>query len=465
MGSKGLMVWGLGIAALLSACGSAKKIQALKPDASYPQTIAYDKQTSLISLPVELTVADLQAQTNKLLNGLVYEDNQMEGDNLTLKIWKQAPVAINENGGKLDIALPLKIQGSVRYGIEKFGISAYDTRDFNLNGVFKVSSQIGFANWKLTTNTQVGGIDWVEAPGISIAGKTLPLTLVVNPAVGLFKAKIAKAIDDAIARSVDIKPLVANALEEIAKPIEVNKDFHVTFAMQPTEVFTNQAVVANKKISLLLGMKAYMETAVNTKPSLRYEKSKLAFTAATKNANEFIISVAGIATYEGAAKLMEENFKGKTFGEGKKALTVNSVGLWGKEGKMVVALGLIGAVNGDIYLTGVPTYDSVRKEVFVDQLDFVLDTKNQLLKFGNWLLHGTVLKKIKESCRYPLAPQLSEAEKTIKNYLTNYEPAKGIKVNGALYSFAPQRITLTPNAIVQMITASGKASITVDGIQ
>jgi len=53
----------------------------------------------------------------------------------------------------------------------------------------------------------------------------------------------------------------------------------------------------------------------------------------------------------------------------------------------------------------------------------------------------------------------------LKNYLTNYQPVKGVKINGAVNSLSPQKISLTPNAIVTMITANGKVSISVDGIQ
>ena len=133
---------------VLSGCGSAKKIEALKPAPSYNSNIVYDKQTSYLNLPVEVAVSDLQAQTNKYLNGLIYDDEQIEGDNLMMKVWKQAPITITEKSGKLEIVLPLKIWAKLRYGIEKFGLSAYDTREFNLNGSVRLSSRVAFSNWK-----------------------------------------------------------------------------------------------------------------------------------------------------------------------------------------------------------------------------------------------------------------------------------------------------------------------------
>jgi len=452
-------------AVLLFGCGTSKKIEALKPTASYSKEVVYDKQISYLNLPVEIGMADLQTQTNKFLNGLIYEDNKIEDDNLMIKVWKQAPISINEVNGKLDMVLPLKVWVKARYGIEKFGISAFDTREFNLNGNIKLSSLATLRDWKLSTNTQIGGIDWVEAPSISIAGKNIPITLLINPAIGIFKPKIGRLVDDAISKSLDIKPFVLNALENVSRPVEINKDYHIWFGMQPMELYTNQAVIANKKISIVMGLKAYLETSVNSKPTLAFDKTKLILLSAERLPNDFGVSVAGIVTYEAAAALMKQNFAGKTFESGSRSVTVNDISLWGKENKMIVALDLKGSVNGLFYLAGVPTYDAEKKEVYLKDVDFVLDSKNKLLKFGDWIAHGTIAKKIQASCRYSLKDQLTQGETTLKNYLNNYQPVKGVKINGAVNSLNPQKVSLTPNAIVTMITANGKVSISVDGIQ
>ncbi|MFP5041743.1 DUF4403 family protein [Parasediminibacterium sp. JCM 36343] len=453
------------IAFIFAACGTTKKIETLKPEPNYSTDIVYDKQTSYLNLPVEVSVADLQTQTNKYLNGLIYEDNQIEGDNLMMKVWKQALIAINENAGKLEMVLPLKIWVKVRYGIEKFGLSAYDTRELNLNGSIKLSSLVAFRNWKLTTNTQIGGIDWAESPSITIAGKNVPITYLINPAVALFKPKLGKMVDDAIAQSLDIKPFVLSALDKISKPQEINPTYHVWFAMKPLELYTNQAIVANKKISVVMGMKAYLETAVNAKPTISFDKNKLVLLAADKLPDDFNVSIASVITYDNAAVLMQQNFEGKKFESGSRSITVTKTALWGKDGKMIVELGMKGSVNGNFYLTGVPAYDSTKKEMYIDQVQFVLDSKNKLLQFGDWIAHGTILKRLKENCRYSVNEQLNQGSNTLKTYLSNYEPTKGVKVNGYVTGLSPKNITLTPNAIITMITASGKVAVSVDGMK
>lgn len=453
------------ISTLFFGCSSTQKIEALKPAPSYATDIVYEKQVSYFNLPVEITMTDLQGQINKYFNGLVYEDNVLEDDNMMVKVWKQGPIVLNERFGKIDMVLPLKIWAKVRYGFEQFGVKLYDTKELNLNGTIKLTSAVTFKNWHFTTTTEITGFDWAESPSVTIAGKNVPMTYLVNPAVNLFKKQIAKNIDNGIERSMDIKPYVLNALEFMSKPTEVNKDYHVWLGLQPLELYSNQAVVVNKKVSITMGLKAYVETSINAQPSVKFDKTKLLLQGAEKLPADFGVTIAGIVTYANASALMQANFNGKKFESGKRSITVEKIDIWGKDGKMIIQLGMTGSVNGNFYLSGIPKYDATKKEMYLDQLDFVLDSKNKLLQMGDWLAHGTIATKIKENCKYSIADQLALGEKNVKTYLNGYEPVKGVKVTGSLTSLVPQKIVLTSNAIITTIDAKGKVAIAIDGMQ
>lgn len=451
---------------VIAGCSTSKQVTALKPLPDYSSTtVVYDKQLSYINMPVEVSVADLQNQTNKYLVGIIYDDKSLDGDNVMMKVTKEAPIAIKEQNGRIYIDLPLRINGKVKYGFESLGVSMYDTRDFYLNGVVKLNSLVALKDWKINTNTVIQEIVWKESPSISVAGKNVPITYLINPAISVFKGRLSKMVDDAIAQSLDIKPYVLDALQAIAAPIQVDEQYNTWFAMQPVEMYATKAVAANKKITATLGLKTYLETSVGRKPSLTFNKNAIALKAVDKIPNEFKVNVAAFAPYTYASEIIQKNFAGQKFESGKKSVTVNKIDLWGKEGKMIVAVNMSGSVNGDFYLSGVPLYDATTKEVYLDQVDYVLDSKSKLLKAGSWLAHGIILNKIKQNCRFSIASQLAEGEKSMKSYLTNYQPVKGVKVNGALNQFTPDKIILTPNAIVAMMTANGKVAVTIDGLE
>jgi len=449
----------------LSSCSTSKQVMALKPLPDYSTEVIYEKQLSFISMPVEVAVKDLQTQTNKYLNGLIYDDNSLDGDNLMMKVYKEAPIIITEQGGKIVMDLPLKITGKVKYGLNNFGIDLSDTKDFFLNGTVRLNSSVGLSNWKIITTTTIQDIKWKESPSLSIAGKSIPITYLINPAISIFKGRLSKLVDEAIAQSLDIKPYVLDALQAYSVPTKVNDEYETWFAMQPVEVYAAKAILANQKITANLGLKAYLETSIGRKPAIVFDRNSILLKTVDKMPDEFKANIAAFASYDYASQVMQKNFAGQKFESGGKAVTVNKIDLWGKDGKMIVAVNLSGSVNGDFYLSGVPAYNSTTKEIYLDQVDFVLDSKNKLLKIGGWIAQGIIIKKLGDACKFSIADQLAEGEKSMAGYLTNYEPVKGVKVNGKLGQITPNKVILTPNAIVAMVIATGKVAVSIDGIE
>ena len=131
---------------------------------------------------------------------------------------------------------------------------------------------------------------------------------------------------------------------------------------------------------------------------------------------------------------------------------------------MIIALDVIGSLNGKIYLAGFPQYNDKSKEIYFDELDYAIDTKNKLLRTANWLAQGYVLAKIRESCRYSIKSNLEEGKQNILKYLKNYSPMPGVFINGTVDDIHFQKIQLTNKAIIAFVKVNGDVMITVDGI-
>ena len=132
---------------------------------------------------------------------------------------------------------------------------------------------------------------------------------------------------------------------------------------------------------------------------------------------------------------------------------------------MVIALDLQGSINGTIYLEGMPQYDALKKEIYFNDLDYVLDTKSKLLRTANWLAKGLILSKIQENCRYSIQPNLDEGKQTMLNYLSNYSPIPGVFVNGTMEDINFQKVELTNSAILAFLKVKGNISVTVDALK
>ena len=276
---------------------------------------------------------------------------------------------------------------------------------------------------------------------------------------------MAKKIDEAIEKSCDFKPYVLDVLDKMSTPFLTSEQYQTWFKLITIEVYVTDAVLGKSKISMDLGLKCNMQTMVGLKPKNTFERDAVAFKPVTKIPDKVTANVAAISTYESASRIITSNFQGKEFGSGKRKIVVQKVDLWQRDGKIIVALDMTGSINGTIYLSGIPNYNTLTKEIYFEQMDYVLNTKGILTRTANWLMQGTILKKIQESCRYSIKENLDEGKKSMLPYLNNYSPMKGVFVNGTMNDFEFEKVEITNKAIIAFITTTGKMSVKIDGME
>ena len=448
---------------IVSSCSSTSRIAVLKPEPSKNVAMAYNTTTSFVSMPLEISLKEIESQLNKSLNGLIYEDAVLEDDKTEMKIWKTAPIKLIEKDGKIESVLPLKIWAKFKYGTDFMGLN--DTREIELNGTITLLSDVKLSNWKMNTTSVIESFDWSESPTILVAGRKVPITYIINPTLSIFKSKMAKKIDDAIEKSCDFKPYVLNVLQTMSTPFQTSVEYETWFKLNPIEVYVTDAAVQKSKITMDLGLKCSMQTMVGQQPSTSFNKDAVSFKPVTKVPEKTTASIAAISTYESASRIITKNFQGKEFASGSRKIVVQKVDLWAKDGRMIIALDMTGSLNGTIYLIGIPNYNTITKEIYFEQMDYVLNTKGILTKTANWLLQGVILKKIQENCRYSIKENLEEGKKRLAPYLNNFSPMKGVFVNGILNDFEFEKVELTNDAIIAFITTTGKMNVKIDGME
>lgn len=453
----------------ISCSSTSQKIEALKPEPDDAVPLTYTNTPSYINLPVSIKLKDIENQTNNLLNGLIYEDNNIEDDNIEIKVWKQAPITITNDHGKegekIKTVLPLKVWVKYRIGTKTMGVDLSKTQEFNLNGIVTLLSSVSLNNWRLSSKTTLKSLDWVESPTMTVFGKNMPVTYLINPAVSLFKSKIEKSIDTAIEDSMDFKPNVMDALSKICTPFEMSETYKSWLRIVPIEAYSTNAKLKNDSFLLNMGMKCNMETSIGKKPESKFEANKIVLKAVEKIPEQISANIAAVSTYQEASRLMTTNFVGQEFGSGSKKVKVQNVAIWHKDGKLVIALDLLGSVNGTIYLNGIPQYNDTTKEIYFDKLDYVLDTKSRLMRTANWLAQGIILRKIEESCRYSIKQNLDEAKQSMMGYLKNYSPMPGVFINGKMEDIQFQKIKLTNQAMIAFIKVNGTINVAIDGLK
>lgn len=449
---------------LFNSCSSSQKIELMKPEPDEALPIKYPITSSYISFPVNLSLKDIETQTNKSLNGLIYEDSNLEDDKTQMKIWKSAPIVISEENNKLKTIVPLKIWAKVKYGTDALGMNLFDIREFNLNGTVTLLSDVKMSNWKVTTTTSLENIDWQESPTITIAGKQVYITYLVNPTIKIFKSKIERKIDESLNKTLDFKSNMLDLMQKVSDPIEMSQTYQSWLKVTPQELYTTEAQLKSNSVNLTVGLKCLMESSIGLKPKSNFDRNKIVLKTTSNLPERVVANITAVSTYQDASRIMTQNFKGQVFGSGKRKVVVQNVQIWHKQGKMIIALDMTGSLNGRIYLSGFPQFDADKKELYFDELDYALETKSRLMKTANWLFQGMVLTKIKESCRYSIQPNLEEGKKTMLQYLNNYSPVTGVFVNGKMNDITFEKVQLTNSSIIAFLNITGNVKVTVNGL-
>ncbi|MBA2745902.1 MAG: DUF4403 family protein [Flavisolibacter sp.] len=453
------------VLSVVASCSPKQNLSSLKPESDDASPLIYENESSFINIPVNIRLQDVENQTNKFLTGLIYEDNKIEDDDIEMKIWKLAPIQIKNIDGKLRTVLPLKASIKYRIGTDRLGMDLYNVREFNLNGKVTLLSDVGLSNWKVATTTKLQSLQWNESPTTTVMGKSVPITYLINPTVALFKSIIEQKIDQVIDQSMDFKPNVLDALEKLSVPFQMSETYQTWLRIVPNELYATDAQLKNENIMLQMGMKCNMQTLVGQKPAMKFDRDRIILKPVTRIPGRITANIAAISTYEDASKIMTKNFENQEFGSGSRKVTVQKVNIWHKAGKMIIALDMLGSLNGTVYLTGFPQYNEQTREIYFDQLDYAIATKSQLIKTANWLAQSYVLKKIEETCLYSIKPNLEEGKSNMMAYLKNYSPMPGVVVNGNMDDINFRKIQLTNKAIIAFIKVNGDVNVTVDGLK
>jgi len=424
--------------------------------------IQSEKHRSTVHVPIELSIAELTRHLNTQVQGLIYEDNDRQ-EGFKIKVWKRAPIVADARDSLLYYTVPLKIWGEKSYQV--LGITGAQATEFQIN--LKFMTRFGIdPDWKVRSQTVSAGFDWVTKPSIKVANIEIPITGIISRKINENLETFSKAIDNNIRESIEVKPYVLQAWNLIREPRQLSEEYRTWLVVTPTDILMSPFDINKGKISTSIGIRGFTQTLTGEKPSIKPATDIPNLIVTRDIPKGFQIGLIGVVPYEEASKLAATQFVGKTFEfkEGKYKIEVTSVDIYGQNDKLVIKSGLKGSINGVVYLKGIPFYDASSRTLSLKNVDYDFDTKNVLLKTANWLLQGKFAKQIEQQFVFSVSGQVEEAQKAIRQQLTNRKVAKGVAFGGRLDNLDPDQVYLTPTSLVALIVAKGQIEVKIDGL-
>lgn len=372
--------------------------------------------TSVISVPLTTRVSDVRniiwSEISKV------RVNQNDG-RLQIRNGYFSMLNLSMNGNNITVETRFKARVKYRYA-KIFGKKLYIT--CGIDGTVKANGTVNVGN-----NVDV-------LLNVNSSGNRLRLHKVCNKLLAkaanvikrFFRNRIskiiAKAANDAIRKNkakLTFKNQVIASVNKFSKPLRLADNVWLTPNAEKI-VYTN-----------LSAQRGYLKfnVAAYAKPQLKYSSTKPSYRPVVFNSVQRVSRITPRTTaiadlrfpYKEAEKLVtpllskyaNDKFKWLLYKPGK-------VSFYPSGNKLVVSLQILRKINNSelitLYLTGVPAYNKAKDEIYINNLDFTVDSKSALLKFVTAAAKEGIVKKIKEVARFSVKGQKSKIDNVIKNF-------------------------------------------------
>lgn len=441
---------------------SCKTIQPQAPIESYVP-VEFTPVKSEIPIKLSLDMKQLENSINKQITGLLFEADKLNNMDLAVKVWKAGQLSFTVNGQSIDYKVPLRVWINYGWKVNTFGVELGD--HYEAEGSIELSYKTNFQidpNWKLNTKTASTGFKWIKEPKLKVAGVQLPVTTVMTYALKSSNDMISMEIDKSVSAWVDVRKYINETWNFLQTPMLVYPENKVWLKVTPVDLSLSPITSKGNVMELGVNFGGMFQTVIGEKPQASKPIKLPAYKTATGNSKDFKMQLSADMTMAEINKIAREQLLDQTFSDGKRAVTIKDLNLYGSNGNLVCKADLIGSVKGTVYFTGKLAYDPFKNEISVKDPAFDVNTKNAFLKSADWLMHGTILNKIKPYLTFSIKEQLNQMKVQTNTNLKNYELYPGIKAIGNVKELKVNEVYLVPGAVRVVVDATGEIQIKAD---
>lgn len=429
--------------------------------------MVFEKKPSIISIPIDISIEDLQKQINLGLPDLIYEDNSFSDNNndgLKVKVWRKGSLIFTENkDGILTYEVPLKVWAQKE--ITVLGISQAPSTDFELKVKFQSKFKIN-DDYQIETKTKGLSYTWITKPVLKSGFIDIPIGPVIGKVITSNFPLFSEQIDKAIKEGFSLKSYVIEAWNIAKRPIQVSEEYNTWLRAEPIEVYQTSLKSVGASLKGIFGIKIYVETFVGTP---QYVNTTVVDIPKLKTVisipEEFEVQLVNVVSYAEANTIAQRMFIGEKFefSNGRYSIIVNDLKITNKDEFLVFDIKTNGSFKGNIIVKGVPEYVEEKGMVMLKNVHLDIKTRNFLHKAAAWILEGTLEKRIGKEFGLPVN-EILEHSKTSVNETINSEFTKGVKMKGQIIAIKPDKVIVTDEGILALVISKAKVQLLVKGM-
>jgi hypothetical protein len=172
----------------------------------------------------------------------------------------------------------------------------------------------------------------------------------------------------------------------------------------------------------------------------------------------FRVRVQADVTYLDATAELARRMAGQRFETDKGVFEVRDVAVRGRDGKVLLDLDLKGRVTGRLTLAGTPAFDPGTGTLRLDDLDYTLESRSWITRFGEWLYRSSLRRTLRDKCAAFLDQRFRELRDQTQRGL-NRDLAPGVAMEGSLGGLALDRIEVLEDRLSLGALLEGQVQI------
>lgn len=443
---------------LLVSCNKKAKINAEKPD-EIVSSATFNNSTSTINIPIVLSIPELEKTANNLMKGVIYKDESYtnnNNDDLKLTVTKNEQISISAKDNELFYNVPLNIWVKVRKQI--LGIELSEDTEFD--AVMKFKTQLDVTtDWDFRTKTTSEGYKLLSAPTIKLGPLEIPITSIVESTLDDQLDGITAILDEQVQEQINLKKIIQDNWELIQKPVLLDEEFNTWLRVQPKQ-FTMSPIVGNKQhISFNIGTTSIIDVFSGKEPQYTINKNIPKLVIEEKPSNDFHVSLSSDISYDQANELLSKSLVGFTYKHKKKEIEVSKAKVFGNGDNLVLEIHTIGDIEGQMFFSGKPAYDTTTKTMFIDNLDYDIKTKKAVLKAATWLLKGTFKNKLEKYMRLNLQEEIDNVTAMVQKSLKENAISSDMAIDLDIQKVSPKSIFIYDKTMRILIDIDGKTKV------
>jgi len=381
----------------LTTYADDSSLTAEKPAAEAFRT-ALNKETSTLSIPIEMTTDDLA----KILNATVGKELYRGSTNtkgMTVDVFRNGPMALTSADNFIFITLPVTIS---------LGYRMLETNPLPMKLKFKATASVT-PDWRIRSEVFYLGVSDLLAEEVGLGPLSFKPRSIVEGVSQPVQKVMSALVEKKINELLPLKSQVAKVWTTSHTPILLDRNYKTWLKMAPQEIVISPLYAQNNRVRLSVGISTFADLVIGPEPVAQTVQPLPDLKMVNRFDKAFRIALNADVFYSDLRTIATPLLLNKKFDAGGNSVIIRDFDLSGNGEKLVVKLVTEGSLDGVVYLTAKPAFNPKTNLFSVEDVDFDLQTQSMLLKSADWFLHGSIRSFIQEQLNMNLFRQLEQS--------------------------------------------------------